>query len=424
MKIILLDESKERLVALRRLIACADPTVEITEYDLDQQGEPGSGFDWSLYDLLIIERPPEGGGALGWLARRSPAADLPPMLVLGDAGDDYTAAQAIRLGAAEYLRREDITAGRLAVLAARGRDRRPSPAHDATVDAGLAADNRIIEALAPRGREVGYRFVRLIGQGAASRVYLAEQATDRRSLVLKIIDLESGRDSLAVQRFVREAELIASVASPYVVRFHDHGFTPRYAYIAMEFFTRGDLKQRIERGVAPADAVNYMMHLVRGLAAIHALGIVHRDVKPGNIMFRSDDSLALADFGIARRLEESSDLTRLGSVLGTPNYLSPEQAQGRAVDARADLYSAGVVFYELLTGRKPYRADSALALAQQHVHAPIPRLPAAVARFQPLVDFMLAKSPGERFESAGELLDALRSFGRLPAPGGPARALK
>ncbi|MEQ8493892.1 MAG: serine/threonine-protein kinase, partial [Gammaproteobacteria bacterium] len=137
---------------------------------------------------------------------------------------------------------------------------------------------------------------------------------------------------------------------------------------------------------------------------------VHRDLKPGNIMFRADDSLALADFGIARRLGQPSDLTNHGSVLGTPNYLSPEQALGEPVDARADLYSTGIILFEMLAARKPFRAESAAALVFQHVHADIPSLPAPRRAFQPLIECLLAKRPAERCQSATELvalLDAL-----------------
>ncbi|MGH8598457.1 MAG: serine/threonine-protein kinase, partial [Gammaproteobacteria bacterium] len=216
-----------------------------------------------------------------------------------------------------------------------------------------------------------------------------------------------------LQRFAHEADLIGKVNSPFVVRFLEHGFTDSYGYIAMEFFTRGDLKQRIEHGVTTDDAINYLVHIAYGLRAIHQLGIVHRDLKPGNIMFRSDDSLALADFGISKRLDETSELTKHGSVLGTPNYISPEQALGRIVGYQSDLYSAGVVLYEMLTGRKPYRAENAAALVYQHVHAEIPRLPLLVGRFQPIIDMLLAKDPTDRFANADDLIEALRTMTRM-----------
>ena len=170
------------------------------------------------------------------------------------------------------------------------------------------------------------------------------------------------------------------------------------------------MKQRIERGVSIADALNYTRHIVGGLDAIHAHGIVHRDLKPGNIMFRADDSLALADFGIARRLDQVSDLTNHGSVLGTPNYLSPEQALGQLVDERADYYSVGVIMYEMLAGRKPFRAESAAALIYQHVHSDIPTLPAPVVYLQPLIDRLLAKQPAERIGTASEFLTTLANI--------------
>lgn len=322
-------------------------------------------------------------------------------------GDEYVAASAIKLGAAEFIRKEDLSTPRLvamvnAVVTAR---RASQPELDQTPHVKLENDARLLHELHPYpgsrptdGNSIGYRFVRLIGQGATSRVYLAERAHDRTTLVLKIIDVGALRESQILQRFVREADLIARVKSPYVVRFLDHGFTGSYGYIAMEFFTRGDLKQRIEHGVSVDDTVNYIVHIAHGLKAIHALGIVHRDLKPGNIMFRSDDSLALADFGISKRLDDSMELIRHGSVLGTPNYISPEQAMGRAVDHRSDLYSTGVILFEMLTGRKPYRAENAPALVYQHVHAEIPRLPPVVMRYQPVLDMLLAKTPDERFQ--------------------------
>ncbi|MEX2480917.1 MAG: serine/threonine-protein kinase, partial [Gammaproteobacteria bacterium] len=266
----------------------------------------------------------------------------------------------------------------------------------------------------PGGASVGYRFVRLIGQGASSRVYLAERITDNTSLVLKVIDISTSLDIQIVERFIREAEIVSAITNPYVVRFYDYGLTQAYGYIAMEFFTRGDLKQRIERGVNVDDALNYVRHITLGLEAIHAHGIIHRDLKPGNIMFRADDSLALADFGIARRLDSTSDLTNHGSVLGTPNYLSPEQALGEPVDHRADLYSVGVVLFEMVAGRKPFQAESAAALIYQHVHADIPKLPAPLRHLQALMDCLLAKRASSRVESASALLDLLDDIARCP----------
>ena len=304
--------------------------------------------------------------------------------------------------------------------------REQQAAEETTFGEKLRSDESIFRSVklpndhTPDGERIGYRFVRLIGQGASSRVYLAERLSDKSTLVLKIMDVASIKEPQALQRFVQEAELVSEVNSPYVVRFLEHGFTKEYGYIAMEFFTRGDLKQRIEHGVSLGDALNYIRHIAFGLSAIHQQGIIHRDLKPGNIMFRSDDSLALADFGISRRLNETSELTRLGSVLGTPNYISPEQALGKTVDHRSDLYSAGVVFFEMLTGRKPFKAETAPALVYQHVHADIPQLPGKLQRYQPLIEMLLAKNAAERFSSADEFVEyfgACGPRGQYPAIG-------
>jgi tRNA A-37 threonylcarbamoyl transferase component Bud32/FixJ family two-component response regulator len=427
LRVILVDDSKEYMTLVRRMLARELPHVEVTEYDTEQQGEPSAHFDWSLYDVLFIDY--DLGcqrTGLDWLRSYRDLPGFPPSVVMAAGGDEYVAARAIKLGATDFIKKSDITAARLAELvhdalaerdAARGQRETTAYRRKLERDAAIVRDVGALGAgRTPDGRRIGYRFVRLIGQGSTSRVYLAERAGQRASLVLKVIDVATIREPQVLERFVREAELVAAVDSPFVVKFHEHGFTEDYGYIAMEFFTRGDLKQRIEHGVTIDDAVNYCVHVLRGLQSIHDLGIVHRDLKPGNVMFRSDDSLALADFGISKRLDDTSDLTRHGGVLGTPNYISPEQALGQVVDHRSDLYSAGAVLYEMLACRKPFRADNAAALVYQHVHAEVPTLPAAVRHFQPVIDIALAKSPADRFASAAEFVDALLSLARARPP--------
>ncbi len=424
MKLIIVDDSKEYMTLLRRMLANAIPDIEVSEYDPEQQGRPGHDFDWGLYDVLLIDYQlglHENG--LEWLKYYRDAPGFPPSILMTSMGDEYVAASAIKLGASDYIKKDDINTERIAGLVrSAAAERVRSPDDETTLGATFESlrdtDRSVFRRVrfnhqnTPDGKRIGYRFVRLIGQGATSRVYLAERQSDRMTLVLKIIDVLSIKEPQALQRFVQEAELVAELDSLYVVKFLEHGFTKDYGYIAMEFFTRGDLKQRIEHGVSLADALNYITHIGYGLSAIHAAGIVHRDLKPGNIMFRSDDSLAIADFGISKRLNETAELTKMGSVLGTPNYLSPEQALGNAVDHRSDLYSAGVVLFEMLTGMKPFRAETASGLVYQHVHADIPQLPDPVRNYQPIIEMLLAKNPQDRFGSAEEFIDSLNSIER------------
>ncbi|MGE0384525.1 MAG: protein kinase [Gammaproteobacteria bacterium] len=412
MRIILVDDSRQFSAHLRRLIAAALPDVEVSEFDPDQLGTPPSGFDWGLYDAVFLDN--ELGLAqsgIEWMAelqQRHPR--FPPVILMSEGIDPYVAAAAIKRGAVEYLGKADIDAAAVARVVPQILRTANRPARHPR----LRQDARIVRRAnlfsLPDGSRIGYRFVRLIGQGAHCRVYLAERDDDGLTLVLKIIDVETIADPTVLQRFIHEAELIADLHSPHVVRFHGQGFTPNYGYIAVEFFTRGDLKQRIEHGIPRGDALNYALHIAYGLEAIHSVGVVHRDIKPGNIMFRSDDSLALADFGISKRMDAPLDITSTGAILGTPYYISPEQAQGLAVDARTDLYSAGVVLFEMLTGRKAYKADTPAGVVYMHVHADIPRLPPAQARYQPLVDRLLAKNPQDRFQTASELVVNLQSL--------------
>ena len=410
MKLIIVDGSRETMARTRRVIASAIPDIEVTEYDPEQQGEPGNAFDWSLYDALILgNRLGTPEDSLAWLQRHGRSSGFPPVLLVLDPDAPVTEAGALKQGVAACVARAELPTLRTvavlhrmvkaSVVRGRGAVRRDASVYREALPA--------LTQQTPDGKGIGYRFVRLIGQGEASRVYLAERMDNRATLVLKIIDTSRITDPQVAQRFAREAKILAGLDSPHVVHLRDHGFTRDYGYIAMEFFTRGDLKQRIEHGVTAADALNYLLHIAEGLKVIHAAGVVHRDIKPGNIMFRADDSLALADFGISRRIDDTTRLTRQGSILGTPNYLSPEQALGLEVDHRADLYCAGIVFFEMLTGHKPFHAESAAGLIYQHVHAPIPRLPPDCMRYQTVVDRLLAKRPADRPVSAEALINLL-----------------
>ena len=258
-----------------------------------------------------------------------------------------------------------------------------------------------------------YRIVKLIGEGAMSRVYLAHRIESSEDIVLKILDLKRTQHEVTMKRFKREAELISSLKSRFVIRIYEHGFSGKFAFISMEYLPRGDLKQRLLFGSLKLHlALKYMFHLAYGLAAIHGVGVIHRDLKPANLMFRRDDTLVLADFGISKRVEGEEadpDLTMVGQVLGTPHYMSPEQGQGLSVDKRTDLYSAGVIMYELLTGNKPFIARTPSAIIYQHIHNDIPKLPPGLHRFQPIINRLLAKEPDYRYQSASEWIRAMKN---------------
>src|SRR5690349_9534634 len=187
----------------------------------------------------------------------------------------------------------------------------------------------------------------------------------------------------------------------------------------MRLLTGGDLRGRIKQGLSATEALAILRELADAFAHAHARGFVHRDVKPENIMFDEQGFPVLTDFGIAKALDAATSMTRTGMTMGTPRYLSPEQAGGKGVDARADLYSLGVVLYEMLTGRPPYDAEDSMAVIFKHVTEPVPTLPPDFVRIQPLLEKLMAKDPNQRFASADELLRAIDALGhasRDPRP--------
>jgi len=418
MKILIIDDSEDFRALLRVYLQKEFRNIEIVEYDFDRLGRPPDNFDWSKYDVLLLDyKLGEHEDGLEWLKHFRKKPGFPPTVVLTAEGDEYVAVRAVKLGAAEYINKKDISPKRLKELvesAAEFTEEKEIREQEILNDATQIIRNihKEKERLPDQEFNAGYKFVRLIGQGGMSNVYLAERTGDRLSVVLKIIDLSKIDDQTLVKRFVQEAELIAELNSPFVVKIYEHGITNNYGFIAMEFFSRGDLKQRMELRPAPAIAFNYMIHISYGLEAIHNIGVVHRDLKPANVMFRGDDSLALADFGISKKIEGKNTMTTMGQVLGTPHYMCPEQGEGNPIDYRSDLYSAGILLYELLTGEKPYTAMTPAALIYQHVHADIPGLPDGLQQYQQLIDKTMAKDPNDRYRTAGELITALEAAER------------
>jgi serine/threonine protein kinase len=217
--------------------------------------------------------------------------------------------------------------------------------------------------------------------------------------------------SLSFERFLQEYEVVAKVSHPNVVRIHDLGIADDHAYIAMEYFPAGDLRQRMKEPLSPAQALAYLRQMASALEAIHAVGVLHRDLKPGNVMLRGDDSIALIDFGLAKQLELEADITATGEIFGTPYYMSPEQGHGHGCDERSDLYSLGVMFFELLTGQRPYLGRTPMEVIYKHAQASVPMLPPESAWLQPLIERLMAKAPDKRFQNATALLGAIDSIG-------------
>lgn len=255
----------------------------------------------------------------------------------------------------------------------------------------------------------GYQIDRKIGKGGMATVYLATQVSLERQVVLKIMDVSRQTDNSGqIERFLAEGRIVASLNHPNIITIYDIGIADDNSlYISMEYIKGGDLKSRIGIPMDPVEALGYLVQVARGLNVAHEHGIIHRDVKPANILFRDEHLPLLTDFGIAKKIDNDMSLTSTGIFLGSPNYVSPEQATGGDIDGRSDIYSLGCIFYEMLTGEKPFKSETVFDVVMKHKSAPIPVLSDDLSRYQPLLNKMMAKTPQERFANVGELISAM-----------------
>jgi serine/threonine protein kinase len=255
----------------------------------------------------------------------------------------------------------------------------------------------------------GYRFLQTVARSPKSEVYVAHSSELRQNVAVKI--LRTGPNATAdageEERFERERQLLTAIKHPAVVQVYDWGHGEDFRYIVTEYFPSGSLELRIRNLMTVRDSVDIFVQMAGALVAVHAAGLCHRDLKPANVMMREDGRIVLIDFGLAKSMQSAARLTHAGEIRGSPYYISPEQAEGNDVDQRGDIYGLGVMFYEMLTGQRPYKGATVVAILQAHRDDPIPQLPSELSRFQHLIDGMLAKSPADRFPSASAALAEL-----------------
>jgi serine/threonine protein kinase len=377
--------------------------AKVTAFDPSTSGRLPDSFSGAGHDLILLGHPLGEESGLDWMRQFSGVSGFPPVIVIGD-GNARDIVAAIKCGAEDYIIRDQLKHKVLIDIVASTLDAKTTRAPSLEVGQGFE-----IPGLK------GYRVQRRISGGDIASVYLTDEISSGRSVVLKVLQQvpDFGGGNTAFDRFLREFDLIGNVEHPNVVRIFDLGVADDKAFIAMEYCSRGSLKRRINEGMSSDQAVDYMLQVAGALAAIHDVGISHRDLKPTNVMFREDDSLALIDFGLAKEAHLKGEITGSGEIFGTPYYMSPEQGHGDQADERADIYSLGIMFYEMLTGEKPFEGDTAMAVILKHGKEPIPRLPKVVARFQPIVDKMMAKKPADRYQTIAELLRSQPELVRL-----------
>jgi serine/threonine-protein kinase PpkA len=255
----------------------------------------------------------------------------------------------------------------------------------------------------------GYKFLHTVARSPKSEIYVAHATELGHNVAVKVLRTGAlaSADAGEEERFERERELLMRIKHPAIVDVYDWGDGEDFRYIVTEYFPSGSLELRIRNLMTIKDSIDIFLQIAAALVAVHAAGLCHRDLKPANVMMRQDGRIVLIDFGLAKHMDSAVHLTSAGEVRGSPYYISPEQAEGSPVDQRSDLYSLGIMFYEMLTGQRPFRGSSVVAIIQSHRNDPIPMLHPELARFQRLIDGLLAKDPSERFPSATAALAEL-----------------
>ncbi len=404
LRFLIVDDDVDYRQLLRYHLEVEWPDALIDQYQPSAAGPLPASTALGDVDLILLGHPIAGDESFGVLRRLCARADCPPVLLFAaeSESDEFLAVDALKAGAANFFPKGRVKHQRLiAVVRAELSVDRP----DST--GALLASHRVLNG--ERKRRV---VAKLYGSDLSS-VYLAEAEDDHERIALKVLhhvpDAGGGR---LFDRFLQEYEVIARIRHPNVVQIFDLGIADDHAYLAMEYLGAGSLAERLEQALDPVIALAYARQIAGALQAIHGAGVLHRDLKPGNIMFRADGSLALIDFGLAKQMRLHAAITGTGQIFGTPYYMSPEQGHAEPTDERSDLYSFGCILYEMLTGERPFTASSPMGVIYRHAHAPRPRVKRDLIEFQPVLDALLAVERLERYQSAGELLVALDQVGR------------
>jgi eukaryotic-like serine/threonine-protein kinase len=415
MRLLLIEEDAHRCAHIRQRLASWRPHAELVVHSPVSQGALAREFLAQGFDAVLLADEWPGGRGLSWARELATRAGFAPIVLLCQGADPTVVRDAAALGAFT-VSREDLE--------------REAFAHVLAAAERRQAHARAIWRSSRAGRETqrfgdafirGYRCIRRLAAGATSDLYVGESERAGALVALKVArDRQDEPQSVdGFRRFLQEYEIAQRIDSPAVVRLYDLGVSDEHAWLVMEYFALGDLRRRMRAAaLAPREALRFAVAIALALAAVHKAGVLHRDLKPGNVMLREDGSIALIDFGLSKDAALAIDVTDTGTIFGTPHYMSPEQGHGEPLDARSDLYSLGVILYEMLVGAKPYRAENPMAIVYKHRKEPVPQLPQQFMTVQPVLERMLAKVPAERFADAHEAADALaRTLGGWLAHG-------
>jgi len=455
LRLLIADDDSVYRDWLRLHLGVLYPDATVAVLDLEELAARAATLVRQDCDVLLLVARfgsnPEDPWAAGLelLRKLRGRPGLPAIVAVAHEGNELTAVRAVQLGAVDYIPRRLLTPelmrasvelglkrlerrdARAAVAAAQDEDdehldedppasktsrsteeQALEPSVTVTVDLVIAS---LTSSPVPAQVIPGYTIRAKIRESDAATVYLAaSEALFGDSVALKVTRASHDQGT-GLELLEREYTPLASIRSPAVATIYDYGMHGGFEYLAMEYLPRGDLKARMLLGLTEQEALHYTQRVAHALQVIHEAGVLHRDLKPPNVLLRENDDVALIDFGPVRDLDEGASAAASGVVRGSPYYMSPEHALGEELDARSDFYSLGIMLYEMLTGKKPYTGSTPLELLQQHVSAPLPRLPLGLDRYQPLLTRLLAKSRYERFVTAAEIIAALQQLPPLEA---------
>ena len=405
MRLLVIAERAEYRLLVRKHVEIEWPATTLIEHRLGEDAPMEAQFAATGFDAVIIVGMPPHGAAETLAAALLSKPEFAPLVLitLEDAPSPEPAA--VRGLHRVYGRKIDRDRLLRAITAASREHRqrlsvlRSHPDFDQRYRFGSVMIR-------------GHRCIRQVGRGGMCTIYLAESERAGTLVVLKVFNQvpDVSERIVGFDRFLQEYEIVAGLTHQNIVRIYDLGVADDHAYIAMEHFPSGDLRQRMKTPLLPATALGYLEQIGSALHAIHSVGVLHRDLKPANVMLRADGSLCLIDFGLAKANEMAASLTGTREIFGTPYYMSPEQGHAEDIDGRSDLYSLGVMFYEMLTGRKPYTGATAMEVIYKHKRAELPDIAPQFAEYEVLLRRLLAKAPGDRFQSARELLVAIAAL--------------
>ena len=406
MRLLAIEQEPRIQALIRHHASCRWPAVAVVAYPPLERGPIPPEFLAQGFDAVLLCQSWPGGDGMEWLRDLANRAGFAPVIFMIDEETVRAREAALGWGAFAVVCKQRFAHATLLDAIERASHRHRLAMAEWRVSAAARESHRFGDAHIP-----GYRRARLLARGSVSHLYIAESEKAEGLVVLKVTPSQrddSGIDQ-SFERFLQEYEIAERIRHPNIVHLHELGIADDHAYLAMEYFPLGDLRRRMKAGLAPGESLRYAAQLAEVLGAIHEAGILHRDLKPGNVMLRTAEQLALIDFGMAKQAALQMDLTDKGLIFGTPHYMSPEQGHGQLLDARSDLYSLGIVLYEMLTGEKPYRADNPMTVLYMHRNAPIPKLEPRLALLQPLMDKLLAKEPDDRCGDAAATAAAIES---------------